>query len=149
MWIHSLASAINDIHQIMLPTAVKTSGFFAPLNCFGQQNAVNNALVEMERAANKATIAADQTFLVKPVNIPMPQALNSSRLLVVHNDAAAKAAAHLQLAVKNVCLYPIVSFSCSSNHIKPLEPMVYRLVPLASVGSTCFQYHCGTATWNI
>lgn len=96
-------SAINDGHNAMLPGVVKSSGFFAPLNCFGQQHAINNAVSDMERAASKAAIAADQTFLVKPVNIPMPQALSSSRLLVVHNDAAAKASAHLKLALKNVC----------------------------------------------
>ena len=84
---------------------VKTSGFFAPLNVFGQTNGINQAMAELDIAARKAAIAANQTFLVKPVNIPMPQALSSSRLLVVHNDAAAKAAAHLQLAIKNVCLF--------------------------------------------
>ena len=111
-WLHFAGSAIQDAHRVMLPSTVEKSGFFAPLNCFGQQDAVNNAVVELERAARKATIAADQTFLVKPINIPMPQALSSSRLLVVHNDAAAKAAAHLSLAVKNVCssYYPTCIF---------------------------------------
>jgi hypothetical protein len=87
---------------------VKTNGFFAPLNIFGQKNGINQAMAELDIAARKAAIAADQTFLVKPVNIPMPQALSSSRLLVVHNDAAAKAAAHLQLAIKNVCLSVVI-----------------------------------------
>jgi len=90
-------------HAGIIPT-VKASGFFAPLNIFGQSNAINQAMAELDIASKKAAIAADQTFLVKPVNIPMPQALNSSRLLVVHNDAAAKASAHLQLAIKNVCI---------------------------------------------
>lgn len=99
------SKASGDLHMNMLPSTVKASGFFAPLNCFGQQNAINNAAVEIKTAAEKAATAADQTFLVKPVNIPMPQALNSSRLLVVHNDAAAKAAAHLFLAYKTVCLF--------------------------------------------
>lgn len=88
---------------MFLPHKTKQSGFFAPLNIFGQQSAINNGMVDLERAAAKARIAADQTFLVKPVNMLMPQALSSSRLLVVHNDAAAKAAAHLKLAVANVC----------------------------------------------
>ena len=89
---------------MLLPSSPTTSGFFSPLNCFGQQEAINNAAADSFQALKKAVTAADQTFLVKPVNVPMPQALNSSRLLVVHNDAAAKAAAHLQLAFKNVCL---------------------------------------------
>jgi hypothetical protein len=97
-------SALNRVHHsIFLPNDVVQSGFFSPLNCFGQNDAINNAFIDMERAARKAAIAADETFLVKPVNLEMPQALNSSRLLVVHNDASAKAAAHLALAVKNVC----------------------------------------------
>ena len=103
-WISLLSRSVNEGHSaLILPSHATSSGFFAPLNCFGQNDAINNAVVEIARAEKKAAIAADQTFLVKPVNIPMPQALNSSRLLVVHNDAAAKAAAHLHLAVKNVC----------------------------------------------
>ena len=35
----------------------------------------------------------------------MPDALNQSRLLVVHNDAAAKAYAHIQMAMKNLAPY--------------------------------------------
>lgn len=97
------SKASIEFHSGIFPSTVKVSGFFAPLNCFGQQEAINNAAVEIKTAAEKAATAADQTFLVKPVNIPMPQALNSSRLLVVHNDAAAKAAAHLLLAYKTVC----------------------------------------------
>jgi hypothetical protein len=96
------AKVSGDIHAAVLPLNVFKSGFFSPLNCFGQQEAINNASVEIKTAAEKALTAADQTFLVKPVNIPMPQALNSSRLLVVHNDAASKAAAHLFLAYKTV-----------------------------------------------
>lgn len=101
-----IATAISDIHgKLGFLPVVKTSGFFAPLNCFGQTNAINQAMAEMTVAAQKAATAADQTFLVKPVNSPMPQALSSSRLLVVHNDAAAKAAAHMGLAVKNLKPY--------------------------------------------
>ncbi len=100
-----VASAINELHGKLLFPTLKTSGFFAPLNCFGQSNAINQAMAEMTVAAQKAVTAADQTFLVKPVNTPMPQALGSSRLLVVHNDAAARAAAHLALAVKNLKPY--------------------------------------------
>jgi hypothetical protein len=100
-------TAINETHSKMLypDVTVKTSGFFAPLNCFGQTHAINQAMAEMTIAAKKAATAADQTFLVKPVNVPMPQAMSSSRLLVVHNDAAARAAAHLALAVKNLKPY--------------------------------------------
>jgi hypothetical protein len=87
---------------MLLPGSVKTSGFFAPLNCWGQQDAINSALSDIKFAAEKAVVAADQTFLVKPENLPQPQSLASSRLLVVHNDAAAKAAAHLNLAYKTL-----------------------------------------------
>jgi hypothetical protein len=102
-WLHAAASASNEGHIMLLPQKATTSGFFSPMNCFGQQEAINNAAADLSQALNKAVTAGDQTFLVKPVNVPMPQALSSSRLLVVHNDAAAKAAAHLQLAFKNVC----------------------------------------------
>ena len=101
-WIHAINAAHNNI---LFPNSATESGFFSPLNCFGQAYAINQAMSEMTAAAKHTTAAADQTFLVKPVNIPMPQALNSSRLLVVHNDAAAKAAAHMALAVKNLKVY--------------------------------------------
>jgi hypothetical protein len=101
-WYIAIGRASSDFHNVLLPSTATLSGFFAPLNCFGQQDAINSALNDIKYAAQKAATAADQTFLVKPVNIPMPQALNSSRLLVVHNDAAAKAAAHLGLAHKIV-----------------------------------------------
>lgn len=104
-WLSAAGRCSNEAHSILLPLAAKTSGFFAPLNCFGQQDAINNALSDIKFAAKKAATAADDTFLVKPVNVPYPQGLASSRLLVVHNDAAAKAAAHLHLAYKVVCLF--------------------------------------------
>jgi hypothetical protein len=84
---------------------VVSSGFFAPLNLIGQTKAINQALIELGFALKKAASAADETFLVKPVNDPLPQALSTSRLLVVHNDAAAKAAAHLRLAIKELKPY--------------------------------------------
>jgi hypothetical protein len=90
--------------KIIEPRMV-TSGFFAPFNLVGQTRAVNQALIELNFALKKAATAADETFLVKPVNDPLPQALGSSRLLVVHNDAAAKAAAHLRLAIKELKPY--------------------------------------------
>ena len=102
----SWINTINKVHQdLLLPDSATQSGFFSPLNCFGQANAINQAMAVMTLAAKRAATAADQTFLVKPVNLPMPQALSSSRLLVVHNDAAAKAAAHMSLAVKNLRPY--------------------------------------------
>ena len=101
-------------HSLVLPLEVKTSSFFAPLKIWGQQDAINDALSDIKFAAHKASTAADQTFLVKPMNVPMPQALSSSRLLVVHNDAAAKAAAHLNLAYKTVCAYHLHTFYISS-----------------------------------
>ena len=100
-WLHAMGRASCEGHEMLLPGSVKTSGFFAPLNCWGQQDAINNALSEIKFAADKAVVAADQTFLVKP-ETPQPQSLASSRLLVVHNDAAAKAAAHLNLAYKTL-----------------------------------------------
>ena len=112
-----------------------TSGFFAPLNFVGQTKAINQALVELNFAFKNAARAADETFLVKPVNDPLPQALSSSRLLVVHNDAAAKAAAHLRLAIKELKPYqtegldglPLekessmggMIIACETNRIKP------------------------------
>lgn len=39
---------------------------------------------------------------MKPVNQAMPQALKSSRLLVVHNDAVARGVAHIKEAIKAV-----------------------------------------------
>lgn len=117
-----ISTALNDLHGNLLFPQVKTSGFFAPLNCFGQSNAINQAMAEMTVAVKKATTAADQTFLVKPVNSPMPQALGSSRLLVVHNDAAAKAAAHMQLAVKN---------------LKPYRTLGADGLPLETASVTC------------
>lgn len=101
-WFNAAGKSISEGQSVLLPSVMHTSGFFAPLNCWGQQEAINSSLNDIKYAAHKAATAADQTFLVKPVNIPMPQALNSSRLLVVHNDAAAKAAAHLNLAYKTV-----------------------------------------------
>ena len=104
MTIHEWMTQLHRVHHsVFLPSKVETSALCSPLNCVGQTKAINGAIVDIEAAAKKAAIAADQTFLVKPVNIPMPQALSTSRLLVVHNDAAAKAAAHLLLAVKQVC----------------------------------------------
>ena len=91
---------VNLIHPRLL-----ASGFFAPFNILGQTKAINQALIELNFALKKAATAADETFLVKPVNDPLPQALSSSRLLVVHNDAAAKAAAHLRLAIKELKPY--------------------------------------------
>ena len=111
MTIDQWMSQVGKVHSSMLlPGKVVTSGFFSPLNCIGQDNAINNALVDMEKAARKAALASDQTFLLKPVNIPMPQALNSSRLLVVHSDASSKATAHLLLAIKNVCSRHVARF---------------------------------------
>jgi hypothetical protein len=109
-FISHLGRVSSDFHSLLLPSAVKSSGFFAPLNCWGQQDAINDALNDIKFAANKAATAADETFLVKPVNVDKVPALASSRLLVVHNDAAAKAAAHLNLAYKSVCQYVKNSF---------------------------------------
>ena len=95
-----------DVHASEFPHArLLTSGFFAPLNFVGQTKAINQALIELNFAFKNAARAADETFLVKPVNDPLPQAISSSRLLVVHNDAAAKAAAHLRLAIKELTPY--------------------------------------------
>ena len=108
-----------------------SSGFFAPLNFVGQTKAINQALVELNFAIKNAARAADETFLVKPVNDPLPQALSSSRLLVVHNDAAAKAAAHLRLAIKELTPYQTEGMDGL-----PLEKE-------SSVG--CLVYACDTA----
>jgi len=101
---HPLASMVVHSFDISHPRLV-SSGFFAPLNFIGQTKAINQALIELNFAIKNAARAADETFLVKPVNDPLPQALGSSRLLVVHNDAAAKAAAHLRLAIKELTPY--------------------------------------------
>lgn len=126
-WLAAAGRCSNEAHDMLLPSAVKTSGFFAPLNCFGQQDAINSSLNDIKFAAKKAATAADETFLVKPVNIPMPQALSSSRLLVVHNDAAAKAAAHLHLAYKIVrfCYFAFIN-PFSLNRIGRLTRQVSR-----------------------
>ncbi|KAF4670122.1 hypothetical protein FOL47_002184 [Perkinsus chesapeaki] len=81
-------------------------------------------------ALHRAQKAADETFLVKPVNQPMPQALKSSRLLVVHNDAVARAVSHIKQAMRAISPY-IPKPDDARGHIQVVSEMDLNVCSLA------------------
>ncbi len=79
-YLKAAAHVSTDFHAGTDPHLGKAQGLLNPLNCFGSYLAVGPALKHGRMALENASKGADATFLIKPVGMAMPQALQSSRL---------------------------------------------------------------------